>query len=320
MPKISVIVPIYGVEAYIEQCAMSLFEQTLDDLEFIFIDDCTPDKSMTILSSVIEKYRSRITHNNWIVKLARMQTNSGQAAVRKYGIQLATGDYIIHCDSDDWICSNMYKILYQTAKDQRADLVFCDYYIYKTDSSWIVAKKGINDTNKEVIFKRTLIKSSLNSVWSALASKELYKRILFPVGDQSEDKTMIIQLCYYSKKVIYYGQPLYYYRINPDSISRTKSVPSIIRRYVQIQANRNIIHQFAQEQDLLIRYRSFFDTYFYMAKDILLPYLKDKKCRELWLQTDPRIHGWILFNPHISFRDKILYILNRIKCAYLSYS
>ena len=95
MPKISVIVPVYNVAGYIERCAMSLFEQTLHDIEYIFIDDCTPDDSMEILQSVIEKYKLRFMAEKKIVKIGSMPANSRQAAVRRHGILLSTGDFII---------------------------------------------------------------------------------------------------------------------------------------------------------------------------------------------------------------------------------
>ena len=97
MPKVSVIVPVYGVEKYVERCARSLFEQTLDDIEYLFIDDCTPDKSIEILKKVLKDYPQR---NNQVI-IHRMESNSGQAAVRKWGMLNSTGDYVIHCDSVD---------------------------------------------------------------------------------------------------------------------------------------------------------------------------------------------------------------------------
>ena len=96
---------------YIERCARSLFEQTLDSIEFIFVDDCTPDHSIEILKSIIEEYRLRFEEKNYTVRIERMPTNSGLANVRRHGIQLATGDYIAHCDSDDWVDTDMYRAM-----------------------------------------------------------------------------------------------------------------------------------------------------------------------------------------------------------------
>ena len=88
MPKVSVIIPVYGVEKYIERCARSLFEQTLDDIEYIFVDDCSPDKSVFILERIIKEYSSRFLDEGKKVRIERMPKNCGLPAVRKYGIQL----------------------------------------------------------------------------------------------------------------------------------------------------------------------------------------------------------------------------------------
>lgn len=112
MPKVSVIIPVYGVEKYIERCAISLFKQTLDDVEFIFVDDVTPDYSMEILNLMIDKFRLHFVEKKISVRIERMPTNSGQAAVRRHGVKLAKGDYIIHCDSDDWIDASMLQKMY----------------------------------------------------------------------------------------------------------------------------------------------------------------------------------------------------------------
>ena len=97
MPKVSVIVPVYNAEKYIERCVRSLYNQTLDDIEYIFVDDCTPDNSMEVLQKVMDEYPKRKLHTKIIIHT----TNTGQSGSRKDGILAATGDYIIHCDADD---------------------------------------------------------------------------------------------------------------------------------------------------------------------------------------------------------------------------
>ena len=121
MPKISVIIPVYNVARYIERCARSLFEQTLDDIEFIFIDDCTPDDSVDILRNVLNEYPLRKPQT----RILTMPTNSRQAAVRRHGLKIATGDYIINCDSDDWVDTDLYENLYNEALRSDADIVIC---------------------------------------------------------------------------------------------------------------------------------------------------------------------------------------------------
>ena len=155
MPKVSVLVPVYGVEKYIERCARSLFEQTMDDIEFIFVDDCTPDHSIEILKSVIEEYRLRFAEKKYEVRIERLPTNSGLAAVRRHGIQLATGDYIINCDSDDWVDVTMYEKMYNKAIEEDADMVVCDYY--RSDGVTHREDTGFISNQKELFIKEMLL-------------------------------------------------------------------------------------------------------------------------------------------------------------------
>lgn len=111
-PKVSVIIPVYGVERYIEQCARSLFSQTMrDGIEYIFVDDCSPDKSIEILEDILREY----PHREPQVKIIRHTENQGIGGTRRTGVKNATGEYIIHCDSDDWVEPDMYEMLYGKA-------------------------------------------------------------------------------------------------------------------------------------------------------------------------------------------------------------
>lgn len=105
MPKISVIVPIYKVEKYIGRCARSLFEQSLEDMEFIFVDDCSPDNSISIVKTMAEDYPKRKNQ----IKFLHHKVNRGLTTTRNTGLSVATGDYIAYCDSDDWFDLTMYE-------------------------------------------------------------------------------------------------------------------------------------------------------------------------------------------------------------------
>ena len=117
-PKVTVVIPVYNVATYIEKCATSLFEQTLDSLEILFVDDCSPDHSVEIIKKTLKKYPER----NSLTRIIRMPSNSGLAAVRRQGIIEATGQYIIHCDGDDWVDSDLYEIMYNKAVKDNADV------------------------------------------------------------------------------------------------------------------------------------------------------------------------------------------------------
>ena len=125
-PKISVLVPVYGVERYIGRCVRSLFGQTMTEgVEFIFVNDCTKDGSMDILMETLKQYPSRQSQ----VKVVNHKENMGIASARITALNLAKGEYVMNLDSDDYYESDMLECMYATAKKQNADIVVADYYL-----------------------------------------------------------------------------------------------------------------------------------------------------------------------------------------------
>ena len=242
-PKLSVVIPIWGVEKYIEKCARSLFKSTQRDIEFIFIDDCTPDKSMEILSQVIEENRHIITKMNWVVRTERMPTNSGLPAVRRHGTQLATGDYIIHCDSDDSVDKEMYSKLYEKATLGNYDIVQCDLLLYNENG--ILWQTNYDKEKSSDQFRIDLINRKIsNSLCNKLVKRDLYQRssLYFPKYPMDEDNVLTCQLAYYAKKLAYVHEPLYLVYSNPTSITRQKNIDKYLRDlYGQIENNRWIV-------------------------------------------------------------------------------
>lgn len=304
MSKISVIIPVYGVEKYIERCARSLFEQTLDDIEYLFIDDCSPDRSVDVLKQVLEEYPQRKTQ----VTIHRMEKNSGQAAVRNYGVQHAKGDYVIHCDTDDWVDVHIYERLYSHAKTTDADIVVCDYYKVSGDEIQIKIRQ-FDNSSKKALMTEVLTGEQLNTVWNALVRRQLYKNIIYPVGAQAEDKTYMIQLIWQAKRVEHICEPLYYYRDNPASISNEVSVEAIIKRYWQYKKNQDVAICYLEKQGLLKKFKKQIEAYKITAKMFLYYKYNNRECRELWNQTYPEIKYSVLFNKYVILKVKILYFL-----------
>ena len=165
-PKVSVIVPVYKAEKYIEKCARSLFEQTLDDIEYIFINDCTPDKSIEILHKVLEEYPKRKDQ----VKIIHHETNKGIATSRNTGLNATTGTYIIHCDSDDWVEPNMYETMYNKAVEGNYDIVSCDYFIDSKNNSIYKNQLSYKDNNEYI---KAVLEGKIGSyLWNKLTKKE----------------------------------------------------------------------------------------------------------------------------------------------------
>lgn len=305
MAKVSVIIPVYGVENYIERCARSLFEQTLDDVEYLFIDDCTPDKSMEILKCVLDEYPNRQAQ----VVIHRMEHNSGQAAVRKWGIQNASGDYIIHCDSDDWVDVDMYKLLYDKAVEVDADVVVCDYYTCHDASRKYV--RACYTTDKFAFMEDILFYRSAASLWNKLIRKSLYmsQDLIFPMYSMAEDMTLVTQLLWNCNSITHVPQALYYYDYNGDSISNNSNVAMIEKRFNDSCNNMSLLNRFFIDKHIP---RSL-ETAMIFAKNWqrnqLLPLVGIREYYDLWKKTYPEINTQFFIRTGIPIKDKLRYII-----------
>lgn len=141
MIKISIIIPIYNSAGYLEKCLNSLFGQNLREVEYIFVDDCSTDNGLVILESMIEKW----AHKKNKTKLIRHEVNKGSAAARNSGLEHASGEYIGWVDSDDWIDPNMFKDMFDAAKENNADIVWTDFFnTYQEKENRIIQKAPLD--------------------------------------------------------------------------------------------------------------------------------------------------------------------------------
>jgi glycosyltransferase involved in cell wall biosynthesis len=309
-PHVSVIVPIYGVEQYIEKCARSLFEQTLESIEYIFIDDCTPDHSMNILKSVLKEYPHRQTQ----AKILHNESNRGQAWTRAYGISESTGEYVIHCDPDDWVDVNAYEIMYETAIRASASIVRCNFY--RVESGYTEqANYPYHRTNRIEILSDMFAEKTMASLWSTLVRGDIArsKSIVTPTHNFIEDFTLLVQYFLQSEKNIFLEEALYYYNYNPDSIVNKRGMDATMSRYESYKANAEIIHQ------VLIKtpYWSILkQPFFHMLEykhNILLPYLNYKQNRRIWIDEDKEYQWEMLFSSYVSRKYKIRYVLVKLR-------
>lgn len=209
MPKISVIIPVFGVEKYIEKCAKSLLKQTLDDIEYIFIDDCTPDNSIEILQEVIKQFPNR----SEMVRMVKMPTNSRLAAVRRHGIQLATGDYVIHCDSDDWVDVDLYEKLYIEAIRSNADVVFAPIVDEYVNYSSLRKFEHLHKVGKDIVSGWYGTNIAMYS-WNKLVKRKIYvdNDILpFEGVNMWEDNGLMLRILYHAKRVSSIEGSAYHY-------------------------------------------------------------------------------------------------------------
>ena len=308
MPKVSVIIPVYGVEKYIERCATSLFEQTLDNIEFIFIDDCTLDNSISILKKVVDKYTFHLSEKNHIVRVEKMPTNSGLAAVRKHGLQLATGSYIIHCDSDDWVEADMYRIMYERAVNEGSDVVICDFN--NTDGiTFSQSVKGCYSDSKEQCFYDMLYHKISWAVWNKLIKKETYDSIeYYPKFAMGEDMVLITQTILNSRKISYVGESLYNYYFNQTSIMNIQTERQCMNKFLQLKDNTEILLPILNSKLDKKYFKKIENILSYNMTITLFPYIYKREFFLLWKQEMLPCYR-ILFDRNVKLIFKIMYLL-----------
>ena len=308
MPKVSVIIPVFRVEKYIERCVRCLFNQTLDNIEFIFVDDCTPDKSIEIISQLLEEYKLYIVEKNWTIRIERMSTNSGQAAVRQHGIQLATGEYSIHCDSDDWVQHDMYRAMYEKAVSDDVDVVVCDYNIHDGNDTLQVVK-GCHSIGIVKFRESTLLKKDSWALWNKLFNRRVFtKEIQYPICNMGEDMVICIQLLFNCRNMSYIQNALYFYFNNNSSITNKRDSSIHIRNFEHLKNNTDILINYLYDKE--IRHKKWIiNGLQYNATITLLNIIhNDKKFREIWMNTYPGANLLYIFNPYIN-------IMHRFKCC-----
>lgn len=213
-PLISIIVPVYKVELYLEKCIKSILDQTYKNLEILLVDDGSPDRS-GILCDDWAKVDSRI-------KVIH-QENKGASAARNAALRVATGDYIGFVDSDDYVAPEMYEVLLNTIIQSGKKISCCGAY-RAIDNKGLEPFSGVKisgvldiDTALDKLFYWDLD----TAVWSKLFERSIWKNVFFPEGEINEEFSILIPLFVKSGGVACTNQRLYYYRQNSTSVTST---------------------------------------------------------------------------------------------------
>lgn len=283
MPRVSVIIPVYGVERYIERCAVSLFEQTLEDMEIIFVDDCSKDSSIEVLQNVLSRYPNRKSQTN----IVHHTTNQGLPVARQTGLKYATGEYIAHCDSDDWVDINMYMMMYQKAKMEGADIVTCGYY--QGDENIRNTRYVEDFKDKDSMIAAMLTHSTPVSVWNKLIKRSLYSDddIVYPRNNFGEDFALMIQLVNRSRVFAHINMPLYYYYSNQSSITKQRTPESLYKNWKDMSINTQIVLDYLDKEGENIMFETEIKILKEECRSLLLPIMGMPGNRELYLSQYP---------------------------------
>ena len=283
-PKLSVIIPVFKAEKDIERCCKALFGQTLDSIEYIFVDDCTPDDSVSVIEKTLESFPERAN----TIKILHQTKNSGVSACRQLGLQNATGEYIIHCDSDDWPELDMYQILYDKAIEEDAEVVCCDYMVEYDGSSDVVTFPD------EYIDRPSFNTDPIEgAVWNKLISRKLIDRCgaeFYQGINLGADFGFVTPCRVFSRKNAVVHKPLYHYnQLNFNSITHNYSK----ERFMQVvDLAKRVDAYFTKYQKERECERELCNLKF-MSKMYFLVFSQARDI-QLWKSLFPECHKYIL--------------------------
>lgn len=213
-PLISIIIPVYNVEPYLDMCVKSVANQTYRNLEIILVDDGSPDgcPHMCDVWAAADP-RIRVIHKE----------NGGLSSARNAGLDIAAGEYIGFVDSDDYVAENMYEVLLSALQDSGAQISICYPYTVSEEGNISnpekIADKGVLSP---VDALSLVFQGQINqSVWSRLFHKRIFDNIRFPVGETNEDIPLAIPMFTAADRVVNTGEALYFYRARPGSITHS---------------------------------------------------------------------------------------------------
>lgn len=300
MPKVSVIVPVYNVEKYLDRCLDSLVNQTLQEIEIIVINDSTPDQSQIIIDKYMNLYPNKV--------FSYIKPNGGLSDARNYGMSKMKGDYFGFVDGDDYVEYSMFEKLYERATQEEADVTTCDFY-------WTYPNRLQRATDGPYTNERELLTKMMPTVWNKLYKKSWFDSldIKFPVGLRYEDSSFSIRLAPFIRKLAYVNEPLVYYVQRQDSITYTQN-----SKVGDMLTVFNDIFEFYQKHNLYDQYQSELEyltlKYFLGSSFLRAAQIQDKNTRKAILKE-----GWDLLNKRFPTWRKNQYLLSQKDKKHLYY-
>lgn len=283
MVKVSIIVPIYNVEKYLEKCLESLVNQTLKEIQIILVNDGTKDNSGEIAKKYQEKYPEKIIYLE--------KENGGLSDARNYGIPYAIGEYVAFLDSDDYVESDMYDEMYNLAKKEQSDMVECDFI-------WEYPNKSKQDIGAIYEGKKEMIEKVRVIAWNKLIRRTLLEetQICFPKGYRYEDTEFTYKLVPYLQKVSFLKKPCVHYMQREGSISnsqneRTREIFDILEHVISFYTEKGLYEQYKTELEYI------YTRYLLCSSLLRMTKIQDKKIKKellnkTWENLNMKFPNW----------------------------
>ncbi|MBM7635975.1 glycosyltransferase family 2 protein [Streptococcus saliviloxodontae] len=302
MKKISVIVPVYGVEDYLETCLESIITQTYSELEIILVDDGSTDRSGLICDEYAQKdERITVVH----------KSNGGLSDARNWGIDRSTGDFISFVDSDDFLSPYFYEHLIKCQEKYHVDLVSCGRYL--TDEHGATKAMAFGSKSKQFTVSEALTSVFRSqeidvAAWDKLYRRSLFTDIRFPVGKNCEDIATFYKLFEKSGAIAHSGTYDYYYRGRPESISQSTVYRT--RDRVNLENHLSELSTFISHHfpDLHSEFNYYYAmNVYYLLHRCLMSHFEDKKDEKHYLQKQLRqYNSSLLKHPTLPIKDKVI--------------
>lgn len=247
MYKVSILVPVYGVETWIERCSRSLLGQTYPNLEFVFVDDCSPDKSMEILRHILEEYPSRKND----VKIIRHDKRRGLATARNSSLEASTGKFVLIVDSDDWIEPDAVDSLVKQQMLTGADIIDSQRIVHYQNEELLLDVKEYKDKEERVLHM-------MQRGWSHFVTGKLIQKSLFSDHslhwvdgcDWAEDRYIMSLVSFYAQRWVMMSRVVYHYeRRNANAMTMIGTQKNILNGNDQQYRNCLQMELFFQDKD-----------------------------------------------------------------------
>jgi len=318
-PKVSVIIPVYNVEKYFAVCLESLLIQTFTDFEVIVVDDCSTDNSLVIAESYLERFGGRL-------KIISLEENTGSGAVpRNVGLEVASGKYVYFVDDDDLLIDIALDTLFNCAEEYKAEVVYMDcgflcgaeilpksIVAREWDSAFSVEEPTFepNDLNERV--KKFLKNGFVWSPWTKFLRRDFLidNGIKFPPMRTSEDGSWTLEIICLAKKFLRVPNPLYIWRSNENSITRSNRSPEqdlifwinpLINGLEYLENFMNGLEFFKQNSAVRLEVLELFATIHFQHMKSAIETLEPQKVYEIFLRefskegsTQPALISYLL--------------------------
>lgn len=313
-PSVSILVPFYNVEKYIERCARSLFEQTYENIEYVFVDDGSTDDSLAVLKILISEYCHREPH----VQIYSFPVNKGLATARNYLVDHCQTDWLIHVDADDWVEHDLVAHLLEKQQETGADIVISNYLKH---GNGYVSKYDFKDYQKKSDFLKLILSDmDAHNIWGRLIRRSLYVSNSIRVSTDcviAEDLRAFIRLAYYANQIVMLNEYGYHYETRREERITNKNPENVRKKGYGILATLSDVRCFVADKmpEYLDLYESNISRYCY-ERYIYLSILYGKKdLHEVMSKNHKEL---VLKHPLlcIGFRDNVKRYLKYNYCFY----